>query len=533
VRARLYLAAAFLFATSLNAQTTGQVYTSNPPSGHSEDGVLIVSTTAGAPDIGAKLGAATALAGFTVFDSADLPLFTVTGAGKVGMGTLTPAEQFHIVKTGTGITRIRVENDNTLAGSALWLTDASTVRGEIASYGSTNTSRPNQLVIANKTGGQMTLMQYDPATSTTVDAVRILANGRMAVGGSSAPVHRLQVTSSTDGEVPLYGVVNSIIETSVSQTDVGAVGYSYQNVQTGATNSAYASGVRARGALNGAGTLNDAYGILADSGISSMSGMVVEAHGVFSTVYKAEGTTGSIGTGYGLRIGAMNATTVVGVKVDGAAMNATTGYGIKIDDLNNTTVGTAWGIHQAGDNDANFLNGAVQIGSVSTVPNYTYPVEKLHVYGSAKFEGTVTGGNISAKYQDVAEWVPSTTDLAPGTVVVLNPGKNNEVMMSGTAYDTMVAGVVSAQPGLILGEGGEGMEQVATTGRVRVRVDASRGPIKVGDLLVTSNLPGTAMKSEPMQLSGRNFHQPGTIIGKALEPLAGGTGEILVLLSMQ
>jgi hypothetical protein len=29
------------------------------------------------------------------------------------------------------------------------------------------------------------------------------------------------------------------------------------------------------------------------------------------------------------------------------------------------------------------------------------------------------------------------------------------------------------------------------------------------------------------------MHAPGTIIGKALEPLAGGKGEILVLLSLQ
>jgi hypothetical protein len=46
-------------------------------------------------------------------------------------------------------------------------------------------------------------------------------------------------------------------------------------------------------------------------------------------------------------------------------------------------------------------------------------------------------------------------------------------------------------------------------------------------------MAGTAMKSEPMAINGRSFHQPGTIIGKALEPLEGGIGEILVLLSMQ
>jgi hypothetical protein len=42
-----------------------------------------------------------------------------------------------------------------------------------------------------------------------------------------------------------------------------------------------------------------------------------------------------------------------------------------------------------------------------------------------------------------------------------------------------------------------------------------------------------AMKSEPVSLGGVSIHRPGTIIGKALESLDKGTGEILVLLSLQ
>jgi len=64
-------------------------------------------------------------------------------------------------------------------------------------------------------------------------------------------------------------------------------------------------------------------------------------------------------------------------------------------------------------------------------------------------------------------------------------------------------------------------------------VDATQAPINVGDLLVTSDRHGYAMKSEPVLVGKRQMHSPGTIIGKALESLAGGTGEILVLLSLQ
>jgi hypothetical protein len=129
--------------------------------------------------------------------------------------------------------------------------------------------------------------------------------------------------------------------------------------------------------------------------------------------------------------------------------------------------------------------------------------------------------------------VPSAEDLTPGTVVVVDKRKGNTVRASMTAYDTSVAGVVSGQPGIILGEEAASKEQVATTGRVRVRVDASKGAIQLGDLLVTSDIPGTAMKSVPVDLGGISIHRPGTIIGKALEPLASGVGEILVLLSLQ
>jgi hypothetical protein len=41
------------------------------------------------------------------------------------------------------------------------------------------------------------------------------------------------------------------------------------------------------------------------------------------------------------------------------------------------------------------------------------------------------------------------------------------------------------------------------------------------------------MKSELIKVGGRFMHMPGTLIGKALEPLEKGSGKILVLLSLQ
>ena len=178
-------------------------------------------------------------------------------------------------------------------------------------------------------------------------------------------------------------------------------------------------------------------------------------------------------------------------------------------------------------NGTAYFAGNVGVGTLN-------PQSPLDVNGNLNVTGNATvSGNIAAKYQDIAEWTAARTNLPAGTVVSLDTLKPNSVMASNKAYDTRVAGVVSAQPGVILGEGGPNRVLVATNGRVKVRVNANRSPIHIGDLLVTSNTPGVAMKSAPFHLHGQIMHRPGTIIGKALEPLAKGQGEILVLLSLQ
>jgi hypothetical protein len=166
-------------------------------------------------------------------------------------------------------------------------------------------------------------------------------------------------------------------------------------------------------------------------------------------------------------------------------------------------------------------NGNVGIGTLT-------PAALLHIAGDVMVDG-----NLAAKYQDVAEWVRSSRDLLPATVVIIDPREANRVTISDKAYDMRVAGVVSEKPGLLLGEGGADKAKVAHSGRVKVKVDAQHGPIAVGDLLVTSARPGYAMRSEPVTIGGTEIHRPGTIIGKALESLQTGQGEILVLLTLQ
>jgi hypothetical protein len=161
------------------------------------------------------------------------------------------------------------------------------------------------------------------------------------------------------------------------------------------------------------------------------------------------------------------------------------------------------------------------------------PAEKLHVVGNAQIDGTLTGSNVIAKYQDIAEWVRARGTVSAGTVLIIDPERPDGVVPASVSYDTKVAGVVSPKPGITLGTPGDGKAVVAHSGRVKVKASIENGPIAIGDLLVSSGTPGHAMRSAPIDVGGVSIHRPGTVLGKALEPLTDGNGDILVLLMLQ
>jgi hypothetical protein len=120
----------------------------------------------------------------------------------------------------------------------------------------------------------------------------------------------------------------------------------------------------------------------------------------------------------------------------------------------------------------------------------------------------------------------------PGDVLVV--GDDGRLIEASTAYDSAVVGVVSGahdeQPGIILGgnKAKDGRQAaIALMGRVWCKVDAAWGAVKIGDMLTTSPTPGYAMKADNASLS------PGTILGKALQPIKTGRGMISVLVTLQ
>lgn len=259
---------------------------------------------------------------------------------------------------------------------------------------------------------------------------------------------------------------------------------------------------------------------------STAGGQAGSQHGILitgtsATTYLNAGATGILGSAPHINVAGSDNTNY------SVTFGNTGGWG-RVLRLRSTASGNIPILQLEASNGGSVVMSAHANGSVGLGTDNPDSAYKLDVVGNVR-----VSGNIAAKYQDVAEWVEASEALPAATVVVLDSNKSNFVTASSRAYDTRVAGVVSAQPGVILGEQAENKVMVATTGRVKIKVDASRGAIRVGDLLVTSNQSGVAMKSRPITVGGTRIHRPGTIIGKALEPLAKGQGEILVLLSLQ
>jgi len=160
-----------------------------------------------------------------------------------------------------------------------------------------------------------------------------------------------------------------------------------------------------------------------------------------------------------------------------------------------------------------------------------------HWNNSCKFDGgTVTdnsvtmtgdynlsaGSTLEATYADLGERFASDDIYEAGTVVKL--GGLEEITKTVEEEDTDVFGIISAKPGFGLnGLAGpkETHPHVAMTGRIPCKVI---GPVKKGDRLCSSEIPGVAKKADIESVS--SF----AIIGRALEDFDGeGEGTVLVV----
>jgi hypothetical protein len=101
---------------------------------------------------------------------------------------------------------------------------------------------------------------------------------------------------------------------------------------------------------------------------------------------------------------------------------------------------------------------------------------------------------------DLAENMPVTDQtLSAGEVVAIGntEASSESIYVRATeAYQENAVGVVSTQPGLLMGSDTEASRPVALAGRVPVNVTLEGGAIRIGDYLAASSTPGKAMRAK-------------------------------------
>lgn len=168
-------------------------------------------------------------------------------------------------------------------------------------------------------------------------------------------------------------------------------------------------------------------------------------------------------------------------------------------------------------------------------PPATAATFRVDTSGNVLADSTVHALVFQTGAADVAEWVSVSEPVTAGSVVELDPDNPGSYRLSSAACSAWIAGVISTEPGVMLGSPTTTPHSLLTTyhsqallaliGIVPTRVTTEGGPILPGDLLVASSTPGYAMRwsgSGPC---------PCALVGKALEPMTGSEGVILVLLT--
>ena len=165
-------------------------------------------------------------------------------------------------------------------------------------------------------------------------------------------------------------------------------------------------------------------------------------------------------------------------------------------------------------------------------------VFRFNGYNNARIDfsgkGYFNGGtqNYGADFAESVKTEQPRDAYEPGDVMVIDVSAPRQFARSRQAESTLVAGVVSTNPAVLgslhkvaKGKNNGTRDEVplGIVGIVPTKVCDEGGPIRIGDLLVTSSVPGHAKRAPASPAVG-------TVLGKALGALDRGNGKIEVLL---
>lgn len=176
-------------------------------------------------------------------------------------------------------------------------------------------------------------------------------------------------------------------------------------------------------------------------------------------------------------------------------------------------------------------NGNAPGGNIAVFQSGGSAKARIDRNGKGFFDGgTQTGG---ADVAELLEAERAADGYSAGDVLVISTTHDRRVEKAREPYSPLVTGVYATRPGVLLTDPDAGAElgealPVGVIGILPTKVTGVNGPIRRGDLLVTSGTPGHAMKGTDRE------RMLGAILGKALENFDGaGTGVIKVLVNVK
>lgn len=418
-------------------------------------------------------------------------------------------------------------------------------------------------------------VQGDASTWTDGHVLAVTMTGAYplasAVRGSTATGYALRGIST--GGYGLYGyseIGNAVVGTSVSKT-AGVF----------STQSGYGIRVSTAGSAHfdhaGYFTSNGGYGILVTSthnnairaiggtdmtglstpgGTTGVAGLSAASNGVFGSSRDSAGVYGTSSAGSGMYgtsdSGDMDNDAGVWGQIwsgDGTAVR-----GMKYGGTGRAVYGTNLGTSGSGvvGDSTNYIGVWGQTGSASH--NWgIYTPDNLHalnyVLAGATMQVVQNGGTQALELGDVAAFIGIAAPLEKNGAPMIR------VSRTSSAGSTAVAGVVYSRYDLarMAAATSAGSDSLATNGDItppgpvapgeymllvvqgpaQVKASALTGSIRPGDLLASAASAGYAAKAASVGIGGTSAVAPGTVLGKALEPLDADARTIYVYVTLQ
>jgi hypothetical protein len=494
----------------------------------------------------------------------DLANGAVTPA-KIGFAGATAGQV--LTFNGTGVAYVNPPSltlpfSATVSSTSPLLDITNSGAGRVASFRVTSaTSSSNALNVEhNGVGGSVISAIYGKHTGNSGIGVMGEATGIPAFGISPRGVYGVSAagqgvkgysTTGTGVYAESDGAGFGLTAVNTGTTGGAASMTIFQAANPNAVLTGTTSGTGNVGDFRITNTANNSFAVYAatDGGGSAVYG---SRSATIGTTAAIQGTTSSTSAG----------TVLAGATGVQGTINPTApgGYSAGVRGINNGTggngigvvgyqAGSGWGVYGetvsgngvravAGTNGNALFANLVSVGpstpggnNIAIFQNNNANMARIDRTGAGFFNGGTFIGGADVAEQFAVEGVRS--EYEPGDVLVISTTSDRTVEHSSEPYSTLVVGVYATKPGMTLTERSvdadhSDMVPMGVVGVIPTKVTTENGPIRRGDLLVTSSRRGHAMRVDPAKA------MPGTIIGKALENFDGeGTGLIRVMVNVK